>query len=137
MRGYWNKPDETKTVLTDDGWLKTGDIATMDERGYIRIVDRKKDMIIVSGFNAYPSEIESVLTSHPDIREAGVVGIQDEKSGEMIKAVIVKGRQDLTVKEIIAYCRNNLAAYKIPKIIEFRDTLPKSDVGKILRRELR
>jgi len=137
MKGYWNNPDETRQVLTDDGWLKTGDIATMDEYGYTKIVDRKKDMIIISGFNAYPNEIEAILTSHPDIHEAGVIGVEDKNTGEAIKAVIVKSRAKLTEEQVIEHCRKNLAAYKIPKIIEFRDELPKSDVGKILRRALR
>jgi len=136
MKGYWNRPDETDQVLTNDGWLKTGDIATMDEQGHISIVDRKKDMIIISGFNAYPNEIEAVLTNHPDIEEAGVVGVKDENTGEAIKAVIVTNKQDLSKEQIIEYCRKNLAAYKIPKLIEFRKELPKSNVGKILRRSL-
>ena len=137
MKGYWNNPDETRLVLTDDGWLKTGDIATMSEHGEIQIVDRKKDMIIISGFNAYPNEIETILTNHPDIDEAGVIGVEDENTGEAIKAVIVKHRQSLTKEEIIDHCRKYLAAYKIPKIIEFRDELPKSNIGKVLRRSLK
>jgi long-chain acyl-CoA synthetase len=137
MSGYWNRPEETREVLTDDGWLKTGDIAQMDEHGYIRIVDRKKDMIIVSGFNVYPNEVEAVLCNHPGIDEAGVVGISNEGAGETIKAVIIKNNPELTEAEIISYCREQLTAYKVPKVIEFRQTLPKTNVGKILRRELR
>jgi len=137
MKSYWNRPDETRQVLTDDGWLKTGDIATMDEKGYVRIIDRKKDMIIISGFNVYPSEIENVLISHPDISEAGVIGVPDEKNGESIKAILVSDKKTLSEDQVIAWCRQHLTAYKIPKLIEFRDELPKTNVGKILRRELR
>lgn len=137
MSGYWNKPGETREVLTEDGWLKTGDIAQMNEQGYIKIVDRKKDMIIVSGFNVYPNEVEAILCNHPGIDEAGVVGIRKEDAGETIKAVIVRNNPELNEPEIIDYCREQLTAYKVPKIIEFRQTLPKSNVGKVLRRELR
>lgn len=137
MRGYWNKPEETAFVLDDKGWLKTGDIALMDESGYFRIVDRKKDMILVSGFNVFPNEIESVIAACPGVLEVGVIGVDDEKSGEAVKAVIVKSDESLTEKDVIAHCRKDLTSYKVPRIIEFRTELPKTNVGKILRRELR
>lgn len=137
MKGYWNRADETAKVLTADGWLKTGDVAKMDAQGYFRIVDRLKDMIIVSGFNVFPNEIESVIASHKGVLEVGVVGQPDETCGEVVKAVIVKKDPTLTKESVIAHCRENLTGYKIPKIIEFRDELPKTNVGKILRRELR
>lgn len=137
MRGYWNNPAETEKVFTPDGWLRTGDIATVDEEGFVRIVDRKKDMIIVSGFNVYPNEVEAVIASHPGVLEAAVIGLPDNFTGETIKAVIVKKDPALTKEEIIAFCRKHLTAYKIPKVVEFRSELPKSNVGKILRRALR
>lgn len=137
MPGYWNRPDETKLVFTEDGYLKTGDIARMDEEGYIYLVDRKKDMIVVSGFNVYPNEVEQVIGMHPGVLEVGIVGVPDDESGERVKACIVKKDPDLTCEQIIAHCREHLAAYKIPKIIEFFDELPKTNVGKILRRALK
>ncbi len=137
MKGYWQRPDETAIVFTEDDFLRTGDMAKMDERGFIYIIDRTKDMINVSGFNVYPNEIESVIASHPGVVEAGVVGVPDEQSGEIVKAVIVKKNPDLTKDEIIAYCREQMTPYKVPRQIEFRDELPKTVVGKILRRELR
>ncbi len=137
MRGYWNKPDSTIMVMTDDGFFRTGDIGVMDEEGFFKIVDRKKDMIIVSGFNVYPNEIEDVLASHPKIVEAGVIGIEDSRSGEVPKAFIVKGDDSLTKKEIQAFCKTQLTGYKKIREIEFIDDLPKSPVGKILRKELR
>jgi long-chain acyl-CoA synthetase len=137
MKGYWQRPDETALVFTDDGFLRTGDMAKMDERGFIYIIDRTKDMINVSGFNVYPNEIESVIASHPGVVEAGVVGIPDEQSGEIVKAVVVKKSPDLTEDDIIAFCREQMTPYKVPRQIEFRDELPKTVVGKILRRELR
>jgi len=137
MRGYWNKPEETAFVLDDSGWLKTGDIALMDEDGFFKIVDRKKDMILVSGFNVFPNEIESIIAACPGVLEVGVIGVDDEKSGEAVKAVIVRNDDTLTEKEIIAHCRKELTSYKVPRIIEFRTELPKTNVGKILRRELR
>ena len=138
MAGYWNRPDETAQVMTEDGFFKSGDVGIMDERGYVRIVDRKKDMILVSGFNVYPTEIEQVVSLHPGVLECAAVGIPDAKSGEAVKLYVVK-KDGATISEddIAAYCRENFAAYKRPKIIEFRDDLPKSNVGKILRRELR
>lgn len=137
MKGYWNKPEETRQVLSESGWFRTGDMGRMDEAGYFYIVDRKKDMINVSGFNVYPNEIEDVLAMHEGILEAGVVGVPDESSGETVKAVIVRKDGSLTEEQVLAHCRENLTGYKIPHIIEFRDELPKSNVGKILRKELR
>lgn len=136
MKGYWNQPEESAKVLKD-GWLYTGDLARMDERGYFFIVDRKKDLIIVSGFNVYPNEIESVLAQHPKVLEAAVIGIPDKHSGEAVKAFVVARDPSLTVAEIKAYCKENLTGYKCPRTIEFRDALPKSGVGKILRKDLR
>jgi len=137
MKGYWQRPEETAKVLTTDGWLRTGDIAKMDEKGFIYIVDRKKDMILVSGFNVYPNEIEDVVAHHSGVLEVAAVGIPDEKSGEAVKIVVVKKDPDLSEEQLKAYCRANLTGYKIPKVIEFRNSLPKTNVGKILRRELR
>ena len=137
MKGYWKRPDETAKVLSEDGWLRTGDVATIDEKGFLRIVDRIKDMIVVSGFNVYPNEVEDVIAHHPGVLEVGVVGVPHEVSGEMVKAFIVKKDPDLQVESIIAHCRQHLTAYKIPKRVEFREELPKSPIGKILRRELR
>lgn len=137
MRGYWNQEEETNRALTEDGWLRTGDIATVDEEGFVKIVDRKKDMILVSGFNIYPNEIEDVIAGIEGVVEVAVVGIPDTVKGELAKAFIVRRDSNLTEEIIISHCRSNLTAYKIPKIIEFRDELPKSNVGKILRRALR
>jgi long-chain acyl-CoA synthetase len=137
MRGYWQRDDETSKVMTKDGWLKTGDVAKMDARGFFRIVDRLKDMILVSGFNVFPNEIEGVIAEHQGVLEVGVIGEPDDKCGEVVKAVIVKKDPGLTNEQIIAHCSENLAGYKVPKIIEFRAELPKTNVGKILRRELR
>ena len=137
MKGYWQRPDETAKVLAADGWLHTGDIARMDENGYFYIVDRKKDMILVSGFNVYPNEVEDIVMQHPGIAEVAAVGIPDEHSGEVVKLFVVRKDPNLTVEELKQFCRENLTGYKRPKIIEFRDSLPKSNVGKILRRELR
>jgi long-chain acyl-CoA synthetase len=137
MKGYWNRPDETVKVLSPEGWLHTGDIARMDERGYVRLVDRKKDMIDVSGFKVYPNEVEGVVAAHPGVLEAAVVGVPDEKSGEAVKLVVVRKDPALTAEDLHDYCKENLAAYKVPKHIEFRNELPKTAVGKILRRELR
>ena len=137
MAGYWHLPDETENVMLPDGFIRTGDIAQIDEKGFVHIVDRKKDMILVSGFNVYPNEIEEVVQSHPDVLEAGVVGVPDPKSGEAVKLVVVKKDPDLTSEDLIAFCRQNLTRYKVPHHVEFRDMLPKTNVGKILRRELR
>ncbi|MDR3446638.1 AMP-binding protein [Dyella sp.] len=137
MKGYWQRPDETVKVLGADGWLHTGDIARMDESGYIYIVDRKKDMILVSGFNVYPNEVEDVVMQHPGVAEVAAVGVPDEHSGEVVKLFVVRKDPNLTVEALKKFCHDNLTGYKRPKIIEFRDSLPKSNVGKILRRELR
>jgi len=137
MKEYWKRPEETKKAFTEDGWLRTGDLARMDETGLIYIVDRKKDMIIVSGFNVYPSEIESVITAHPGVAECAVVGVPDEHSGEAVKAIVVKRDPELDVRTLRRYCREQLTGYKNPKHIEFIDHLPKTTVGKILRRALR
>ena len=137
MRGYWNKPEESAFVLDDRGWLKTGDIAMMNEDGFFYIVDRKKDMILVSGFNVFPNEIESVIAACPGVLEVGVIGVDDEKSGEAVKAVIVRNDDTLTEQDVIEHCRKELTNYKVPRIVEFRKELPKTNVGKILRRELR
>ncbi|MFT4415211.1 long-chain-fatty-acid--CoA ligase [Fredinandcohnia humi] len=137
MKGYWNMPEETANTLRD-GWLFTGDISRMDEDGYVYIVDRKKDMIIASGYNIYPRDIEEVLYEHPSVQEAVVIGIPDEYRGETVKAfVVLKQGKDATEEEIISYCKQHLAVYKVPKVVEFRNELPKTNVGKILRRVLR
>lgn len=136
MRGYWQRPDATAEVLKE-GWLSTGDIVTVDEQGFLRIVDRKKDMILVSGFNVYPNEIEDVLMQHPKVLEAAAIGVPSEASGEAVKVCVVRKEPSLTQEELLAHCRRHLTGYKVPRIIEFRDELPKSNVGKILRRELR
>ena len=137
MAGYWNRPDETAKVMTADGFLRTGDIARVDERGYVFIVDRKKDMINVSGFNVYPNEVEDVAMGHPGVLEAGAVGVPDAKTGEAIKLVVVRKDPTLTEADLIAYARRYLTGYKIPRHVEFREALPKTNIGKILRRELR
>ena len=137
MQGYWNRPEETKNTVTEDGWLKTGDIAMVDENGFVRIVDRKKDMILVSGFNVYPNEIENVVQSHAGVLEVAAVGVDDDESGEVVKLFIVKKDPALTEEDVLEYCKDRLTRYKWPKHIEFRDELPKTNVGKILRRALR
>jgi len=137
MKGYYHRPEETAKVMFDDGFLRTGDIAAMDEKGYLRIVDRKKDMILVSGFNVYPNEIEAVAALHPGVLEAAAVGVPDARSGEAVKLFVVKKDPGLTAEALIAHCRENLTGYKVPKLVEFRSELPKTNVGKILRRALR
>ncbi|MBR1165379.1 long-chain fatty acid--CoA ligase [Bradyrhizobium liaoningense] len=137
MSGYWNRPEETAKVMTADGFFRTGDIGVMDEKGYTKIVDRKKDMILVSGFNVYPNEIEEVIASHPGVLECAVIGIPDSKSGEAVKAFVVKKDPNLTAEAVIKFCHEQLTGYKVPKHIEFRNDLPKTNVGKILRRQLR
>ena len=137
MQGYWNRPEETKNVLSDDGWLRTGDIAMVSEDGFVRIVDRKKDMILVSGFNVYPNEIENVVQSMEGVLEVAAVGVDDEESGEVVKLFIVKKDPALTEQDIMTHCEDRLTRYKWPKHIEFREDLPKTNVGKILRRALR
>ncbi|MES2259768.1 MAG: long-chain fatty acid--CoA ligase [Pseudomonadota bacterium] len=137
MAGYWNRPDETAKVMTPDGYFKSGDVGIMDERGYVKIVDRKKDMILVSGFNVYPNELEGVIAAHPGVLECACVGVPDEHSGEAVKVFVVRRDPNLSVDTLMAYCKENLTGYKKPKYIEFRDELPKTNVGKILRRVLR
>jgi long-chain acyl-CoA synthetase len=137
MTGYWNRPDETAKVMTSEGWLKTGDVGICDNEGYLRIVDRKKDMILVSGFNVYPNEIEDVVALNPKVLEVAALGVPNEKSGEAVKVFVVKKQESLTEDEVIAHCREHLTGYKVPKFVEFRTELPKTNVGKILRRELR
>ena len=137
MKGYWNRPDETEKVMTADGYFRTGDIGFMDTRGYFKIVDRKKDMILVSGFNVYPSEIEEVIAQHPKVLEVAAIGVPDEKSGEVPKLFVVKKDPSLTTEEVLEYAKENLTGYKRPRYVEFMDDLPKSNVGKILRKDLR
>ncbi len=137
MAGYWQRPDETAKVMTEDGFFKSGDIGIMDERGYFKIVDRKKDMVLVSGFNVYPNEVEEVVAAMPGVMECAVVGVPDEKMGEAVKLVIVRKDPKLTEAQVREFCRANLTGYKQPRVIEFREELPKTPVGKILRRELR
>jgi long-chain acyl-CoA synthetase len=137
MKGYWQRPEETDKVITEDGWLRTGDVAMMTPEGFFKIVDRKKDMILVSGFNVFPNEIEDVVAHHPKVLEVAVIGVPDEKSTEAVKLFVVKSDPSLTEQEIRAFCKEELTGYKRPKHIEFRDELPKTNVGKILRRQLR
>jgi len=137
MQGYWNRPEETAKTFDADGWLLTGDIGTMDERGYVSILDRKKDMILVSGFNVYPNEVEAAAMEHPGIREAAAIGVSDERSGEAVKLYVIRKDPSLTEAQVIAHCRTLLTGYKVPKYVEFRDDLPRSNVGKILRRALK
>jgi long-chain acyl-CoA synthetase len=136
MQGYFNRPDETAKVIKD-GWLHTGDIGVFDEDGFFKIVDRKKDMILVSGFNVYPNEVEDVIAKNPKVLEVAAIGVPDQHSGEVVKVVIVKKDPSLTEKEVIDFARQSLTNYKIPKHVEFRTELPKTNVGKILRRALR
>ncbi|HEY2862380.1 MAG TPA: long-chain-fatty-acid--CoA ligase [Casimicrobiaceae bacterium] len=137
MAGYWHRPDETAKVIDAHGWLATGDVGVMDDRGFVRIVDRKKDMILVSGFNVYPNEIEAVVAMHPGVLECAAIGAPDQKSGEAVKLFVVRKDPSLTAAALLEHCRANLTGYKCPREVEFRDELPKSNVGKILRRELR
>ena len=137
MKGYYEKPDATASTITPEGWLRTGDVGVMDEDGFVKIVDRIKDMILVSGFNVYPNEIEEVLASHPKVLEAAAIGVPDEKSGEAVKVFVVKKDASLTQEEVMAHCNENLTGYKRPRVVVFRDELPKTNVGKILRRALR
>ncbi|MCY1515713.1 Long-chain-fatty-acid--CoA ligase [compost metagenome] len=137
MKGYWNRPEATAEVLDAEGWLKTGDIAVIDPDGYVRIVDRKKDLIIVSGFNVYPNEIEDVVMAHPKVANCAAVGVPDEKSGEAVKLFVVPREGGVSVEELKAYCKENFTGYKVPKHIVLKDALPMTPVGKILRRELR
>jgi long-chain acyl-CoA synthetase len=137
MAGYWNKPEETKNVMTPDGFFRSGDIGVMNADGYTKIVDRKKDMVLVSGFNVYPNEVEEVIAMVPGVLECAVIGVPDEDSGEAVKAFIVKSDQSLTEVAVLNFCKDQLTNYKRPKYIVFRNDLPKTNVGKILRRELR
>jgi long-chain acyl-CoA synthetase len=137
MAGYWQRPDETARTMTADGYFKSGDVGVMDARGFFKIVDRKKDMILVSGFNVYPNEVEEVVSSCPGVLECAAVGVPDEKTGEAVKLVVVKKDPALTEAQVQAYCKENMTGYKQPRVIEFRSELPKTPVGKILRRELR
>ncbi|MYN30615.1 long-chain-fatty-acid--CoA ligase [Duganella levis] len=137
MSGYWNRPDETAKVMTPDGFFKSGDVGVMDERGFVKIVDRKKDMILVSGFNVYPNELEGVIAAHPGVLECAAIGVPDEHSGEAVKVFVVRKDPNLTQEQLMAYCKEQFTGYKKPKYIEFREELPKTNVGKILRRMLR
>ncbi|MGB9109352.1 MAG: long-chain fatty acid--CoA ligase [Telluria sp.] len=137
MAGYWNRPDETAKVMTPEGYFKTGDVGIMDDQGYVKIVDRKKDMILVSGFNVYPNELEGVIAAHPGVLECAVIGVPDEHSGEAVKVFVVKKDPSLTAEQLLDYCKRELTGYKKPKYVEFRSELPKTNVGKILRRALR
>jgi long-chain acyl-CoA synthetase len=138
MKGYWQRADETAKVMTDDGFLRTGDMATVDETGFVRIVDRIKDMIVVSGFKVFPNEIEDVVSLHPGVLEVGAIGLSDGSSGEAVKIIVVKRDPNLSAEVLIAHCRQHLTAYKIPRHVEFREqALPKTNIGKILRRALR
>jgi long-chain acyl-CoA synthetase len=137
MSGYWQRPDETAKVMTSDGFFKTGDIGVMDASGQIKIVDRKKDMILVSGFNVYPNEVEDVVASHPDIMECAVVGVPDANSGEAVMLFVVSKNPALSEQALSKYCTEQLTGYKKPKYIRFKKELPKTNVGKVLRRELR
>ena len=137
MKGYYNRPEETSKTISSDGWLRTGDIGLMQPDGFFKIVDRKKDMILVSGFNVYPNEIEDVIAMHPKVLEVAAIGVPDEKSTEAVKVFVVKKDNSLSEKELREYCKEQFTGYKKPKHIEFRDDLPKSNVGKILRRALR
>jgi len=138
MKGYWNRPDETEKVMTADGAFRTGDIGVMGPDGYVKIVDRKKDMILVSGFNVYPNEIEAVATCCPGVVECACIGVPDDKTGEAVRLFVVKAPgATLTEEDVMAHCRRELAAYKVPRQVRFIEALPKSVVGKILRRELR
>ncbi|XGA81197.1 AMP-binding protein [Halomonas sp. CH40] len=137
MKGYWQREEETANAIDADGWFHTGDIAVIDDDGYIRIVDRKKDMILVSGFNVYPNEVEDVISGHPDVLEAAAVGVADEESGEAIKLFVVSKNDQLSVEDVRKWCKKDLTGYKVPRYVEFRDELPKTNVGKVLRRQLR
>jgi long-chain acyl-CoA synthetase len=137
MAGYWQRQDETDKVIDRDGWFATGDVGVMDERGFVKIVDRKKDMILVSGFNVYPNEIEGVIAAHPGVLECAAIGVPDQKSGEAVKLFVVRKDPALSAQDVLKYCHENLTGYKCPRDVEFRTELPKSNVGKILRRELR
>lgn len=137
MKGYWQRPEDTAATVDSEGWLHTGDVAVMNDRGFFSIVDRLKDMILVSGFNVYPNEIEGVIAAMPGVLEVGAIGVPDEHSGEVVKVVVVKKDPALSEADILAHCKEQLTGYKRPKVVQFVDELPKTNVGKILRRELR
>ena len=138
MKGYWQRPDDTSEVFHPGGWLRTGDMGLMDVHGSVRLTDRKKDMIVVSGFKVFPNEIEDVLTLHPGVLEAAAIGVPDERAGEAVKVVVVRRDPALTEADVLAHCKQHLTGYKIPRVVEFRsEPLPKTGIGKILRRELR
>jgi long-chain acyl-CoA synthetase len=138
MKGYWNLPEETERTLTADGWLRTGDMGKVNPRGFVQITDRKKDLIIVSGFKVYPNEIEDVATMHPGVLEAGAIGVPDARSGEAVKLIVVRKDPTLAEADLVEHCRKHLTAYKVPKQVEFRtEPLPKTAIGKVLRRALR
>jgi long-chain acyl-CoA synthetase len=137
MAGYWQRPDETAKVMTRDGFFRTGDIGTVDERGYFRIVDRKKDMILVSGFNVYPNEVEAVVAAHPGVADTAVVGVPDDECGEIVVAFVTKKDPSLTEEAVRQHCKQTLTGYKVPRMVVFKDDLPKSNVGKVLRKDLR
>jgi long-chain acyl-CoA synthetase len=136
MQGYFGRPEETRRTLDADGWLSTGDIGVIDAQGFVKLLDRKKDMIIVSGFKVFPNEVEEVAAQHPGVLEAAAIGVPDERSGQAVKLFVVRRDPALTEAQLRAYCQDNLTGYKVPRLIEFRDALPKSNVGKILRKEL-
>ncbi|MFA5490245.1 MAG: AMP-binding protein, partial [Candidimonas sp.] len=135
--GYWNAPEETAKAFDKNGFLRTGDIGYVDEQGYLYLMDRKKDMILVSGFNVYPNEVEAVAMEHPDVKDVAAVGVPDEKSGEVVKLFVIRKNDRLTEEELIKHCRTKLTGYKTPKHVEFRQDLPRSNIGKVLRRKLR
>jgi long-chain acyl-CoA synthetase len=137
MQGYLGRPDETRRTLTADGWLLTGDLGVVDADGFVKLIDRKKDMIIVSGFKVFPNEVEDVVAQHPGVLEAAVIGVPDPHSGQAVKLFVVRRDPALTEAQVRAYCHDNLTGYKVPRLIEFRDALPKSNIGKILRKELK
>ena len=137
MKGYWNRPEETAKALDSDGWLHTGDVARMNAAGYVKIVDRLKDMILVSGFNVYPNEVEGIVAEVPGVIEVGAIGVPDEHSGEVVKVVVVRKDESVTAETIKQHCKQELTGYKQPRVVQFVDELPKTNVGKILRRELR
>ena len=136
MAGYWQRPEQTEEVIVD-GWLHTGDIVEVDAEGYIKIIDRLKDMIIVSGFNVYPNELEQALTIHPDVAQCAAIGVADAKAGEVVKMFVVSTNPDLNADNIIEFCKENMAGYKVPKFVEFREELPMTNVGKVLRKDLK
>jgi long-chain acyl-CoA synthetase len=137
MQGYWQRPDETRLALAGDGWLHTGDIGAFDAQGFLKILDRKKDMVNVSGFKVFPNEVEDVIAQHPGVLEAAVIGVTDEHTGQAVKLFVVRRDPELQAEELTRYGRERLAAYKVPKLIEFVDSLPKSNIGKIIRKDLR